>query len=161
MILSNLFTVILHCLKELQYCSASSSLYMKCCKQICIHLNERECDSTFISLLFISCLYEILTLTLIRELIDSWIFSVMTSLQRAEWAEMSVEAWLWLSFHMTSKYQSFFLFHLSTTLKEHFMSHVSLWRRCREIEYRCNIESFEINKVSKQWTCATIALVDK
>jgi len=48
MILSNLFTVILHCLKELQY------LHMKRCKQVCIRLNGRGCCSTFTSLPSIS-----------------------------------------------------------------------------------------------------------
>ena len=55
---SNFFTVILHCLKNFNIIiSASFLLHMKRCKQICIHLNEKECDSMFILLLFISLLF--------------------------------------------------------------------------------------------------------
>ncbi len=55
MISSNLFTVILHCLKSFNIAiSAPFLLHMKRCKQICIRLNERGCDSTFISLPFTS-----------------------------------------------------------------------------------------------------------
>ncbi len=57
MILSNLSTVILHCLKELQY------LHMKRCKQTCIRLNERGCCSTFTSLPSASCPCETSTST--------------------------------------------------------------------------------------------------
>jgi hypothetical protein len=32
---------------------------------------------------------------------------------------------------------------------------------CQKIEYRCNIKSCRSNRMSKQWTCAMIVLVEK
>ncbi len=86
MILSNLFKVILHCLKSFNIAvSAPSSLHMKRCKQACIRLDGRGCGSTSTSLPSTSlpstpCSCETSTPALVRELIDS---SVMASLRRA------------------------------------------------------------------------------